>query len=157
MGASSLLLAYSIDQLLYVIDPERLIEASSRINDLIAPWSLAEQIFVLVMLGPYIETILFQIFLLRIIKVLTDRLPGTAGWGPSFVLTSLIFAAIHGLGHESIYHGLLIVLPILPLAFVLSLLAVMEYEREDGAPITYVFVLHAMYNAVGTIVFYLTA
>lgn len=155
--ATSFLLAFSIDQLLYVIDPESFIEAVSRNNDLIASWSVAGVIFGLVILTPFIETILFQIFLLRIIKALTDRLPGTAGWGPSFVLTSLLFAASHGLGYESMYHGLLIVLPLLPGAFALTLLAVMEYEREDGAPITYVFVLHAMLNAVGTIVFYLTA
>lgn len=154
--ASSLLLDYSIDQLLYIIDPESLIEATSRINDSIESWSLAEEIFLVVILGPFIETILFQIFLLRIIKVLTDRLPGTADWGPSFVLTSLIFAAMHGLGHETIYHGLLIALRILPSAFFLSLLAVMEHEREDVAPVTYVFVLHAMLNAVGTIVFHAT-
>ena len=140
--------------MLYVIDPESTVEATSRTNDLIASFSFAEAILTIVILGPFFETILFQIFLLRVIKALTDRLPGTAGWGPSLVLTGLIFAGVHGLGNESIYHGLLMAVPLLPLAFVLSLLAVMEYEREDGAPVRCVFVLHAMYNAIGTVVFF---
>ena len=151
---SSWLLGVSIGELLYVIDPESTVEATSRTYDLIASFSFAEAILIVVILGPFFETILFQIFLLRVIKALTDRLSGAAGWGPSFVLTSVIFAGVHGLGYESIYHGFLMAIPVLPAAFVLSLLAVMEYEREDGAPIRCVFVLHAMYNAIGTIVFY---
>ena len=104
--------------------------------------------------GPFFETILFQIFLLRVIKALTDRLSGGAGWVPSFVLTSVIFAGVHGLGNESIYRGLLMALSVLPAAFVLSLLAVMEYEREAWAPVRGVFVLHAMYNVIGTVAFF---
>ena len=154
MCVSSFLLAIFIDQLLYVIDPESHAEAVSVVTDLVDSYSLAEAILKVVILGPFIETLLFQIFLLRIIKALTDRLPGAGGWGPSFVLTSLIFAAVHGVGNESVYHGLLVVLPLLPLAFALSLVAVMEHEREGGAPVTYVYVLHAMYNAVGTVLFF---
>ncbi len=151
---SAWLLAFSIDELLYRIDPGNHFEAVSGINEIIGSYSFAQAIFLVVLLGPFIETILFQILLLRAIRALTDRLPFTEGWGPSFVLTSLIFAAIHGLGSESVYHGLFLVIPILPLAFALSLLAVMEYEREDGAPVSYVFVLHAIYNAITSILFF---
>ena len=152
--ASSWLLAFSLDELLYRIDPGNYVEATSGINELIGSYSLAEVILLVVLLGPFIETFLFQILLLRAIRALTNRLPFTEGWGPSFIMTSLIFAAIHGLGSESVYHGLFLVIPILPPAFALSLLAVMEYERENGAPITYVFVLHAIYNAITSILYF---
>ena len=44
MCASSWLLGVSIGELLYVIDPESTVEATSRTNDLIASFSFAEAI-----------------------------------------------------------------------------------------------------------------
>lgn len=42
------------------------------------------------------------------------------------------------LGNKSIYHGLLMALPVLPAAFALSLLAVMAYERERACQLKFV-------------------
>ncbi len=137
----------SISVFIHIIDPEGIVEATTNTTDLIDSYSFLGAVLLVVIFAPFLETIIFQIFLLKSIKNITIKL-GSNSWTPSFVLSSLVFSAYHGLGSESIYHGFLIILPILPGTFVFSLLAILEYERKNGSPITYVFFLHAFHNLV---------
>lgn len=141
------ILSSAISGFLYIIDSEGYAEAMSNTTDLVDSYPFLGAVFLFVILGPFLETIIFQIFLLKSIKMLIKKI-GSNSWAPTFVFSSLIFTAYHGLGSESIYHGLIVVSPILPGAFVFCLFAILEYERENGHPITYVFLLHATLNFV---------
>ena len=58
--ASSWLLGVSIGELLYVIDPENTVEATFRTNELIASFSFAEAILIVVILGPFMKRSCFR-------------------------------------------------------------------------------------------------
>ena len=141
------ILSSAISGFLYIINSEGYAEAMSNTTDLVDSYPFLGAVLLFVIVGPFLETIIFQIFLLKAIKTLLEKL-GVNSWTPSLVLSSLIFTAYHGLGSESIYHGIIIVSPILPGAFIFCLLAILEYEREKGHPITCVFFLHAILNFV---------
>lgn len=110
------------------------------------PESLFDKFLIIVLMGPMLETLMFQWFLLLLAKKISGKITGTGSWLPAFMSSSLIFAASHAIGFGDAYLGFLRALPILPAAFVFSLLAIIERERDSGNPVLLVFLLHSLSN-----------
>ena len=103
------------------------------------------------LVGPIIETLVFQVLFLLAIKKLTSWVLQSESWVPALLLTTLAFSAIHGLEYSSFYYWFINASIRLPVSFFLALMAVIEYRKENGHPILCVFILHALYNTTETI------
>lgn len=103
-----------------------------------------------VLVAPIIETLIFQIFLLLTLKRLTKCIVRSDNWLPSLMLTTLTFAAVHGWEYGSLYYWFINASIRLLGSFLLALIAIVEYKKEHGRPILYVFLFHAIHNAVDT-------
>ena len=119
-------------------------------NEVYSSMSLAGFILMALVVAPIIETWIFQLGLLLLIKVLTEKLAKSDSWIPAFLITSLAFAAYHAFNAEDAYSmcGLLNAALRVPAGIALTLLAIVERTREDGFPVLSVMLLHSMLNAV---------
>lgn len=135
----------AIAGLLYLLDPANLTEN-------ILPESLSEipplgLFALLVLAAPMLETLIFQWGLLMLVKKATRWIAKSDSWLPAFLISSLAFAGVHYYNEDTARLGFLYVLRISPTAFSLSMLAVVEREREAGGrPVIAVFALHALNN-----------
>lgn len=141
----------AIDSLILFIDPVTHAEYPSYYIEQILTNQLVYSLITLVVIAPIIETLIFQILLLSTLKRLTEYLTKSDSWLPSLILTSLTFAAIHGLEYGNLYFWFINASIRIPGSFLLALIAIIEYEKEHGRPILFVFLFHALHNAVDTI------
>lgn len=143
-----LIASLAVDRLVYYVDPTTHLELARYTPDIDSE-PLSFFIIMAIIVLPLIETLVFQIFLLRMLKKATFKIAKSNGWLPAFWATSLAFAAYHSISPYApydVYHGFLITVLILPGACALSLLAIIEHEREKGHPFASVFLLHALHN-----------
>lgn len=147
----------TLDYLMFYIAPVKYTEALSSQVDFFSAYPLIFSIIIVTLIVPIIETLIFQILLLLILKKLTEWIFYSNSWIPSLALTTLTFAAVHGIETKSLYLWSINAIMRIPLAFFLALLAIIEYEKEHGLPILSVFFLHALYNAFETILFLASA
>lgn len=140
-----------VDRLIYYADPVTHLNLARYLPDDIGTGPLLFLIITAVIVFPFIETLIFQVFLLRLLKKATFKIAKSNSWLPAFWTTSLVFSAPHSISLYApydVYHGFLITVWILPMACALSLLAIVEHEREKGHPIASVFLLHALHNII---------
>lgn len=130
----------------HLLDPESSFEVEKALSESF-PDSPLGLFVLLVLVAPAVETVIFQWGLLMLVKKATRWTAKSDSWTPAFLVSSLVFAAAHALGLGGAWLGFLRVLPILPLSFALSLLAVVERGREGGGrPVAAVCALHALNN-----------
>lgn len=144
----------SIDYILFFIDPvihANSIGEQSYVIDAFFSRPLIYSFILVNLIGPIIETLIFQVLFLLAIKKLTEWILKSDSWLPALVLTTLGFAAVHGLEYTNFYYWFINASIRLPLSFFLALMAVIEFRKENGHPILCVFVLHALYNTTETI------
>ncbi len=138
--------ATAITELTRLLDPAGF-DAVNALPEPLADLPPAGLFAAVVVAAPVIETLIFQWGLLMLARKATQWTAKSDSWMPAFLVSSLVFAAVHGLGYDDARLGLLRVLPILPLSLALSLLAVVEREREKGGrPVVAVCALHALNN-----------
>lgn len=123
-----------------IVAPDFVSQAANNSNFDDEAWVVA--IFV----APPVETLLFQTWLLVAIKKLTELTGDNASWFPAFLVTSVVFAAAHGLQENSIYLGIFGTLTRVPLSFALALLAISQRSNELGRPFVAVTFAHGLYN-----------
>lgn len=140
----------AIDNLIFFLDPVAYAEYPSYYIEQILSNNLIYSMIMFVLVAPIIETLFFQILLLSTLKRLTEYLLKSDSWLPSLILTSLTFAAVHGWEYGSLYYWFINASIRLLGSFLLALIAIIEYEKGHGRPILYVFLFHAIHNAVDT-------
>lgn len=144
----------SIDYILLFFDPvshANSIGEQSYVIDAFFSRPLIYSLILFNLIGPIFETLVFQVFFLLAIKKLTEWILKSDSWLPALVLTTIGFAAVHGLEYSDFYYWFINASIRLPLSFFLALAAVIEYRKENGHPILCVFILHALYNTTETI------
>ena len=143
--AGNYIIGWIIWQLLYFFEPEFL-ESLSTYSEIYYSISLIFRIAIEVIIVPFLETIVFQFFLLIIVKKCSDWITKSNNWTYPFYITSLLFAALHASNFGLNYYGLLNAVILIIPAFSLTILAIVEFEREKGHPILSVWTLHALNN-----------
>jgi len=137
----AVLLIFSTLGIAYAISPEFVSQVNSVEEFDDVSWVVA------IFLAPPIETLLFQTWLLLAIKKLTDAVGNQDTWFPAFLVTSIVFAAAHGVGQNSIFLGLFNTLTRVPLSFALALLAISQRSKNEyGRPFMAVTFAHGLYN-----------
>ncbi len=106
--------------------------------------SLPVAFFVLVLAAPVLETMVFQWGLLMLTRRITQSFAGSNSWLPALLASAMLHASIGFFDGDTVWLGLLVVLQTLPLTLALSLLAVVEREREGGRPVMAVILLNAL-------------
>lgn len=99
----------------------------------------------LVVFAPIVETLLFQVLLLNLTKKATFILIRSASWLPAFVITSILFAYSHTMISNS-FSDLSNFVSRIPAGIILTLLAIVEREREKGNAFVAVACLHGLHN-----------
>jgi len=147
------------DYLIYVIDPiihENSLGHQSYAIEYFFSQPLIISLILFIFFGPFIETLIFQILILLSIKKITEWVIKSDSWLPALVIATIAFSVVHGLEYTDFYYWLINASIRLPLSFILALAAVIEYKKENGHPIIIVFLLHAMYNTIETILLLLS-
>lgn len=101
----------------------------------------------LVIIAPIVETTIFQVMLLSLIKKLTLVVIKSNSWLPAFIITSILFAYSHALIDNSL-SDITNVLFRVPAGVLLTLLAIVERERKQGSAFIPVVCLHGLHNFV---------
>ncbi len=141
----------TIDTLIFYIYPSAHAEYLPYEIEFFFSNNLAYSLILFILIGPFIETIVFQIFLLVVLKRVTKWIFNTNSWVSSFILTSLIFSATHGLEYADFSYWLINAFIRVPGSLCLTLIAIIEYEKKCGNPTLYVFLFHALHNAIQAI------
>ncbi len=136
--------------LLYLFEPEFL-ESASIYDEYYYSIPLNWRIAIDVIIVPFLETIIFQFILLIIVKKCSDWITKSNNWTYPFYITSLLFAAIHATDYGLNYYGLLRALAVIIPGFMLTILAIVEFEIEKGHPILSVWILHGLVNLLLTL------
>ena len=122
-------------------------------GDFLVSLSFAGLVVVALIVAPIFETLMFQWGLLPLVKMLTRKIAKSDSWLPALLVTSLAFAAMHA-GNAvdaGTVEGLAHVLFRIPVAFLLTLLAIVERHREVGYPVLGVMLLHSLNNLAPTL------
>ncbi|MYA36615.1 MAG: hypothetical protein F4030_01695 [Gammaproteobacteria bacterium] len=130
------------EYLIYFIDPvshENSLGSQSYVIEYFFSQPLILSLFLFNVVGPLIETLIFQVLILLTIKKLTEWILKSDSWLPALVMATLAFAAVHGLEYTNWYYWTINASIRLPISFVLALAAVVEYNKENGRPILVVF------------------
>jgi len=122
-------------------------------GDFLESWSVAGLIVIALIVAPVFETLIFQLGLLLLAKMLTRKIAKSDSWLPALLITSLAFAAAHAGNAVDAFtvEGLAHVLLRIPPAFLLTLLAIVERHREAGYPVLGVMLLHSLNNLAPTL------
>lgn len=115
-------------------------------NSMPLKWRIAFDII----FAPFLETLIFHFILLLILKKCSDWITKSNSWTYPFFITSLLFAAAHVTNYGLNYYGLLHSILIIP-AFLFTILAIVEIEKEKGHPILSVWILHGLSNLLFTL------
>lgn len=142
----SLILEWVLTEIVFFIEPEFKSSLAAFSNEILNLNHSVLSILLYVVIGPYLETLIFQYLLLLGVKKLTKWITKSNSWAPSLFITSFIFAAIHSLNIGLNYHGFLNAALLIVAASSLTLLAVVEFEKKGGHPIILVSILHGSYN-----------
>ena len=136
--------------LLHLFEPEfiKFVESSPYIDESLP---LTFQIAVTDIFGPFLETLIFQFIVLIIVKKCSDWITKSNSWTYSFFITSLLFAAAHATDYGPNYYGLLRALAVIIPGSLFTILAIVEFEREKGHPILFVWILHGLSNFLITL------
>ena len=127
-----------------------ILDESQMGGEFLETFSLAEFFLIALVIAPILETLIFQLALLLLVKKLTEWLAKSKSWFPAFLISTLAFAALHATNAENTFsiYGLLHATARIPGGIALALLAIVERAREDGFPVLSVILLHSMYNTV---------
>ena len=145
---SNLVLGMIIYEILFLIEPDFITAYESTIAEYFEYLPLTWYIAMVVIIGPFLEALIFQFTLLSITKKFFYWITKSDSWTPSFLVTSLIFSFAHATNFDLNYYGLLNAVGLIILAFSLTILAIVEIERKNGRPIFHVFILHGSYNLI---------
>ncbi len=150
--SGNVIVEIALIEFLYLVEPEFIIEMglinAEKISSSI---SLAEWIILAVFVGPFIETLIFQYLLLLIVKKFMGWVTKSSGWSLSFLIVSIVFSFAHSYNFGFNYYGILNAVLVSAIASSCTVLAIVEFEKKNGIPITSVFILHGSYNLVGAI------
>lgn len=142
----SLLTEKALTELVFFVEPEFQSSLTDLSNEMLNQKHSAVAIILYVIIGPYLETLIFQYLLLLNVRRLTMWITKSNSWHLSLFITSLVFASIHSLNIGLNFHGFLNAALLTVTAFSLTLLAVIEFEKKNGHPIVVVTLLHSFYN-----------
>ena len=141
--------------LLFVLFDLGMLDEEKIGGDFLTSISFAELVLLALVVGPILETLIFQGALLLLAKKLTEWVGRSDSWLPAFLITSLTFAAVHATNAEdarSIY-GLLNAATRIPGGIALTLLAIVQRTRRGGFPLLSVTLLHSLQNFPPTLLF----
>jgi len=132
---------------LVVIDFEYFVEFLSNIE--LAEEDQSIDIFFWVMaitVMPFVETLIFQFAFLKAVKNSTAFIFDSESWIPAFILTSISFAVFHIVLADSYYNAHWFILPRLPGSIAFAMIAITEFQREDGHPLLVTTIAHSCFN-----------
>ena len=117
-------------------------------SELIESMTFTRWFVLTVIFAPVFETLLCQWALLMLVRVITRKIARSESWLPALLVTSLMFAALHAGNAINAFtvEGLAHVMFRAPVAFLFTLLAIVERHREVGYPVLGVMLLHSLYN-----------
>ena len=147
------ILLAGVFQLLFLFEPDFItqLDALNVANFNSSP--LINTYVIYIILIPFLETLVFQYFLLLKLRKFFIWATNSESWFSAFLLTSLIFSFAHTIHFGVNYYGLLYALLLIVPAFSLTILAAIELGRENGHPVLYVSILHGSHNLVAALVY----
>ena len=148
MWAASLLAAAVMGAIAIALLELGVLDEDAMGMELIESMSFASLFVMIVIVSPVVETLLCQLALLMLVRVITRNIARSESWLPALLVTSLMFAALHAGNavNALTVEGLAHVMFRVPVAFLFTLLAVVERHREVGYPVLGVMLLHSLYN-----------
>ncbi len=103
-------------------------------------------------LGPVLDTLVFQTAFLLAVKKCTEISGNKTSWRPAFILTVICYASIFGIGSESIAEFLAETSIMIPMSISFTALAILQRKIVGGKPILGVIMLSAVISSIALLV-----